>query len=308
MPTTPNGTVYVERSFTSSAGDPCKYGVATAEEASANLPLMFYVHGYGGDLNQFSTSTTWAGTKNWLIDNGWAYVEGNGAGNNWGNTAGRTAYQSMWNYMDATLDIGEVVIIGRSMGGLIGYWLYTQDPTLSTRASGLVVASGVTDLTLIEQTGTFQQSIWDAYGATSTATFATASVGHDPIDFTPTLWDGKKIIQVGASGDLTVPPAQHGYALQDATASRLALSERYNTTGGDHNSSTGGDPGATTAIIAFMETVTTPAPAAPGVRAVDHIKAWYNGQVVTVTAIRAYDSEGVIRDADMTQLKASVPT
>lgn len=124
MPNTSNGTAYTTYTATPSGAGQILW--AKPNTATTDIPIVLYLHGANGGYNQFTTLSAWSGLRDWLIDNGWGWIEGAGGGAQpWGNAASRAAYRAAFDHVDARLDIGPVVILARSMGGLVGHWLFT---------------------------------------------------------------------------------------------------------------------------------------------------------------------------------------
>lgn len=255
MATTPNGTVYSGTSFTNSVGEQCIYVVSDAVKTTADVPLVIYCHGAGGAYNQFLTLGAWAGIRNWLIDNGWAWVEGAGGGAQpWGNPASIASYRAAYDHVASVMDIGDVVPFGRSMGGLPAISLYLLDPVISGKSVGLVENSGVQNLAAAYASGSWTSAMRTAYGASSDATFTANSEGSDPMTFAASLWNGKTVLQLVGDADTTVPPADHGYAMRTRYAGRPTNDLLDVRAGGDH-SSTNGSYLQTNAMVEFFSLV-----------------------------------------------------
>lgn len=240
MPTTPAGTAYSTYSATVDGADTVRWAVADSKISTANIPVILYAHGAAGADNQFQTLAAWAGLRNWLIDNGWAWIEGTGGGSQpWGNAASRTAYENAYLHVAGIMDLGPVVVLGRSMGGLVGQWLYTQSLVIAPVAVGAILNSGVQNLAAAYASGNWTTAMRAAYGATSTPEFNAASVGFDPLLFPATSWQGRNIIQLWGDADTLVPPADHAIAMRTHYAGKPAIDSFDIREGGDHSATNG---------------------------------------------------------------------
>lgn len=255
MPTTSSGTTYTVYTSTATGYGTAVYAVADAHKNDTGIPTILYAHGAGGAYNQFATLTAWTGLRDWVIDHGGAWVEGSGgrtetAGqSNWGNSDARAAYVAYLEWAASKIDVGPVVPLGRSMGGVIAPWLYLRSP-IAPRCVAMIVNSGVQTLTYgtrdstngaLKPTGQyFGQSILDAYGAADYDTFITASSDYDPLNFAPSLWDGKKVLQLVGTADATVPRATRGAdPLRAVYAGRLVDDRIDVRESGDHSQANG---------------------------------------------------------------------
>lgn len=256
MPTTPNGTVYTIEAFTSSAGESAWRAAANP---AARMPVVLFCHGNPGAVDTSADQQFGAGyttLRNWLIDNGWGYIEGHGAGANWGNTAGRTAYEAMFSDTDSVWDIARVVVIGRSMGALVGAWLASQSTVIAPHCVGFVSLSGTADLSnRWSNAGTADRTnLETAYGVSGETAFRAAVATFDPLLAALSTWDSRNAIMQWDTSDTTVPYTVNGQAWDAKYGPRLTLRRTQSTTGGDHNS-TPNDATHSTATIAFLQTV-----------------------------------------------------
>lgn len=254
MPATANGTPYTVRTATLGNHGAAYWAVADAHAGDTNIPTVLYAHGAGGAANQFATLSSWKGLRDWLIDNGWAWVEGEGGAGtgaqNWGNTAARAAYPAYLDHVSTTLDLGPVVLLGRSMGGLVTGNLYAHDT--AGRYAGWVNNSGVSTAFVGTTSGAknpaaatgwyFTPAMWDAWGVSSVATLqaAMASAGAIPEAWAAAKWAGKKILNCYGDADTTVPWETRGAAaLRSAWAGEPAIDRVAVRAGGDHSGANG---------------------------------------------------------------------
>ncbi len=256
MPTTPNGTTYTVYPFTA-GGESAWRAIADNSVGGSSIPAVLFCHGNPGAVSTDADQQFGAGyttLRNWLIDNGWAYIEGHGAGANWGNTAGRNAYEAMFAATVATWAISKVIVIGRSMGALVGAWLASQSNVVAPYCAGFVSLSGTADLSNRWLTAgtTDRANLETAYGVSGETAFRAAVATFDPLLATLSTWDGRNAIMQWDTSDTTVPYTVNGQAWDTKYGPRLTLRCTQSTTGGDHNS-TPNDATHTAATISFVQ-------------------------------------------------------
>lgn len=107
--------------------------------------------------------------------------------------------------------LGEVFLIGTSMGGVPSYNTIIKGGELASRVKAMVGICAVADLQeMYDYTTTFRTALRAAYGAADATEFAANAAPYDPIaaDLSPVAGVGFKH-WVAASADTTVPPASH---------------------------------------------------------------------------------------------------
>lgn len=268
MPVTPGGTPYTVTAFTTSAGEPAWRAIADARAGAADVPVVVFCHGNPGS-DQASADTQfqlsgYAAVRNWLMDNGWGWVEAHGAGANWGNAAGRAAYEAAYVDITKVWNILYSVVIGRSMGALVGAWLASQSTIISPRCAGFVSLSGTADLSnryASASTGD-KANMNAAYGVIDEASWRAAVGPFDPLLADLATWDDRNAIMQWDTSDGTVPYLPNGKAWLDKYGPRLTIARSQSTSGGDHNT-TPNDPTQQAATIAFLADVDAPAATDP---------------------------------------------
>lgn len=255
MPTTATGTAYTVHSHAVSGHGTCYWGVADTVAGDPNVPTLVYAHGSGGAPNNFATATQWTAMRDAVIDAGMAWVEGGGGDTDaagaegWGNQDARDAYEAYVAYLKTQIDVGDIVVMGRSMGGLVAVWLFLLS-TFEAETVGLIVNSGVQTLTY----GTypdanrdnwpsgyhFSPKIRNAFGSADYTEFVTDSADFDPMGYDVDLWDGKNVLQLVGDADTSVPPQSRGaYPLRAVYEGHPAIDQLYIRPGGDHTASNG---------------------------------------------------------------------
>lgn len=210
MPTTPNGTEYTYEAQQID-DEVIRWGVATAAHDTPAIPALIYCHGNGGTSDSFHRLNAWAGLRNWWLDYGGVFIEGTGGGpSEWGGPRQRIAYELQHEYVSTELDLGPVIVLGRSMGGLVSYWLTTQS-TFADKVAGLIVNSGVTDMAYRYTYGNDlnKRQFRAAFGADDDAEFWDLSEGYDPMLFPTDLWANKQVIQLFGTADDVVEGEHH---------------------------------------------------------------------------------------------------
>jgi pimeloyl-ACP methyl ester carboxylesterase len=265
MPTTAGGTNYTLRTFrTTTSNESAHWFMDDARLDEKNIPVIIYCHGHEGPYNQFATMGAWKGLRDWLVDNGFAVVESAGGGpSSWANSAARTSYVDAFNHVDGSISVGKVIPLGRSMGGLVSYWLATQSP-LASRVPALIVNSGTTDLSkrvTFNSTEFGHPELRAAYPeAKSIAEWYQLTAPHDPMQFDASLWAGKSVLQLWGTNDPSVPSSWNGEAWVAKYGTHAAYAAIDVREGGDHSAENGSylQVSAMTTFLEFVNRVQAP--------------------------------------------------
>lgn len=266
MPTTAAGNDYSITSFTSSYGEPCRRG--TPSPLRLGTPLVVFCHGNPGRATPGSADThisTWlTGLREAIIDAGYAYVEGRGAGANWGNAAGRAAYEAMVTDYRSIWSVNHIVVVGQSMGALVGHWLASRSTVVSPRCAGFVSLSGTANLSDRYSTAgsSDKLALLEAYGATDEADFRAKAAAHDPLLLPIDDWQGRSAQQQYDTTDPVVPPSINALPWRDRYASSLAMFQVATTTGAGHDATVLGTEHIA-ATKSFLLAVSLPPPPPP---------------------------------------------
>lgn len=262
MPATTNGTAYTTYETTLTDANQVLYGVADSHKTDTGIPVILYAHGNGGSYQQFAGSGAFKGLRDWLMDNGWAWVESTGGGgDSWGNQQARDHYEAAYTWLTTQINVGPVVVLGRSMGGIVSYWLHTRSAVVPSAA--LIANSAVTDLQAWIGPSPGYPVFRTAFGIEEDGSNYEAVLNeHDPMRQPLTDWIGQKVIQLWGDADTTVPPAVHAEAWISKYGSELALMRTDIREGGDH-SQTNGSYLETDAMVSFMAETTGRGPLEP---------------------------------------------
>lgn len=240
MATTPNGTTYNPHVFSTANGGTGQWFMDDTKTDYTGIPTILYTHGSGGTFEQFYTLFAWRGIRNWLMDNGWAVIEASGGGANWGNQASRDGYMQAFEHADSVLDIGEVNVLGRSMGGLVAYWLAAQSP-IADRVERLIINSGTTDLAFRVTDGDPNgiSTIMNAHEASTLAEFYQIAAPYDPMQFPVEDWAGRRVLQMWGTDDTSVESKHHAEPWVTKYSEQVAELRTDIRDGGDHSAGNG---------------------------------------------------------------------
>lgn len=301
MPTTASGTPYTVYTATV-GGETCYWAVADARTTAVDIPTILYAHGAGGAANQFANLGAWKGLRDWLIDNGWAWIEGLGGGaQSWGNLAARAAYPAYLAHVRTVLDIGIVVLLGRSMGGLVTSYLYAHDTAgtyagwinnsgVSTWFDGDDTNAGSSVPAISRSTRTyFTESVLSAaWGVANRSELSAALLAANavPERWNANVWSGKKILNCYGDADTTVPWYPRGAAtLRDIWAGKPAIDLVSVREGGDHTGGNGSylDTVAMTSFLSELSGGPPAPPADPEFYRATGMFLWFNDERYLIT-------------------------
>ncbi|MEV7875564.1 hypothetical protein [Microbacterium sp. NPDC089188] len=220
--------------------------------------FVLYTHGADGAANQFTDNAgPWPlSFREWLIDNGFGWVEGTGGGlQSWGNRASETAYNELIDYVDKRYTVDQWLVLGRSMGGVVATRIYQarrnaearngtpyRNPSReNTRWIGLIINSGTQNLLgqYDYQNGARRPQMNAAWGVDNRDAFVAAIAGLNPIDGPPSAWQASRVLQMWGTADDVVVPATNGEAMRAMYAGVPELDLVDIRVGGDHSSANG---------------------------------------------------------------------
>ena len=212
--------------FTTPGGDTSRVGIPDRIAPGGTVKLLIYCHGVGGNHAEFALAD-YNNLRSWMNLNGWAFLESNAQGPTWGNDTARAYYRAAFDHVDARYDVTDVVLFGRSMGGIVSSWLYLNDTAISPLARGLILCSAVQDMEWAYDFSTsasvFRTQMQTAYGTTNRATTFAAITNHNPIGFSPATYTGKKVLFQSGTEDGIVAHTTNVAAQQARVASVLAV-------------------------------------------------------------------------------------
>lgn len=274
MAATASGTLYT--TSTINLGEPHGVMHITAKDGlTGTRPCVLYAHGAGGASDQMVSLSSWSQMRDWIIDAGIVIIEGSGGSvqgaQNWGNPAARAAYPAYLAHARTLRSLGPVILIGRSMGGLVASWLYAHDTT--NQYAGFINNSGVSTMFVGALSGSkdaaaatgwyFSPTIFNAWGATDVASLQIAASDAAPENFAQSMWSGKKMLSCYGDADTTVPWNVRGAGALQPSLTQLAVNRVSLTPGGAHGGSVNSytDVAAMSAFISDVFGLTPPPPA-----------------------------------------------
>lgn len=240
MPATPNGTAWHAVSTTLPNGDVAYVCAAdTVFTAGAPAPCMIYAHGNNGPADQFQQQAGWADTRNWLIDHGWFWIEGAGAGNQWGGPRGVAAYEQAYTWGKTIISPKITVGLLRSMGGC-----YAASFVSSTviAAQAVIINSGVLDVVYRARPASGDRlAIYPAYNVPEgqQEALAAAAAPYDPMQAPLNRWANVDVLNMWGTADTTVPASMNGQAWREKYAAGCKTYTEDIKEGGDHSQQNG---------------------------------------------------------------------
>lgn len=202
------------------------------DPAVTSGPLLVYCHGVGGSETEFGIAD-YAAFRTWLDTRGWTAVEANAGGPGWGNDTQRACYRAAVEHVQTLQTVTDIVVFGRSMGGIIGTWLHLHDPVIAPLSRGLIACASVQDIGWAYDNG-FGGSLRAAHGTGSRSTTLDATIGRDPIRMPATDYAGTSVLWQYGTADTVVDPLANVIAQRDRVAPGLTLSVTDEEVGGDH--------------------------------------------------------------------------
>lgn len=257
MALTARGTAYtIEENGETEPGLRARWYVADHLRNMPDIPLLIYVHGNGGTYTSMNNQSA---LQAWLIDNGWAVFESDsGSTSNFGNDDAQAANIEGLAWVESRISVGVIAGLGVSMGGVLTYWLASLAP-FADRVNHIVIQQGVTDLTYrYTATTSGTQVLGYHYGIGWTTVvdmdaWEVVADGHDPMWTDPSVWEGKKVLQLWDADDPTVVWSNHGEKWV-AKYGDVADVEILGTTGQGHSYRTE----HLEATYAFLTAITAP--------------------------------------------------
>lgn len=289
MPTTPAGTDYTITTTTLAGLGRGRVTYPNHVLGESNLDSILYAHGANGGVGSFAGGAGYTDFRNWWLDQGKVVVEGEGGApdssgttfNHWGNDMNRAAYPAYAEWAAGFLDISRWVPIGASMGGLIAKWLLTQSP-LAADCAGMIGFASVSTITvgnydpvstdtppnINQRSGRyFSPSMLNAYGVTTYEDLEVAAADHAPENWSPSVWAGKKILELYGTADIAVPWSPRGsQRLREIRAGQPAIDIADEHIGIDHALASGYSAHlsvVTDFLTTVLETTPTPEPQNP---------------------------------------------
>lgn len=212
------------------------------------MPVVVFFHqATTGTRNSPMTESRWANLRRALSAAGYALVSADDLGDRWGNPASVSNYAALVSWLKARVWIGDVFLLGASMGGLPMFNTISHGTIANVRAA--VGLSPVCNLIPMRANATFTAAIDAAWGSSSEATLITNSAGYNPTARAGSDYAGLPYMFNLGSADATVPSAAHANVMVPLIAP-YATDTQVNTLGTAHLAAQQYDPDV---ILPFLE-------------------------------------------------------
>lgn len=204
------------------------------------MPVVVFFHqATTGNRNSPTTESRWASLRQELSRAGYALLSADDQGDRWGNPASVDNYAALVAWLKARMWVGDVFLLGASMGGLPMFNSITHGTITGVR--GAVALSPVCNLIPMRANATFTAAIDAAWGSSSEATLIANSAGYNPTDRAGSDYADLPYRFHIASSDATVPSGAHTQVLEPLIAP-YALSTAVVTLGSGHLAAQQYDP------------------------------------------------------------------
>jgi Serine aminopeptidase, S33 len=158
-------------------------------------PLVMFLHGAGVDhrapVSQRADAFTQA-----MVDRGYLVAASDAHGTVWGTEHSQRDYRRLYRWVDERYDVGPVVLLSQSMGGIPGLHLLADDAI--PHVVGWVGVSPVTDLVWAARDGRLGDSVAAALGRDDVRRL-------DPMRIPAHRFTGEKMVIYAAPDDDVVP-------------------------------------------------------------------------------------------------------
>ncbi len=148
------------------------------------VPVILYCHGYNENIasvNPAGQPAQFGPTAKALADAGFMVVASDLTGlSNWGNAGAITALQNLYQYLVANFPVGQIGIIGHSMGSLAALTTIAQRILPNIAAAYMIEPA--CNLRWLAETSSYAAAVKTAHGlASDLSDYATKTAGLDPL-------------------------------------------------------------------------------------------------------------------------------
>lgn len=204
------------------------------------VPVVVFFHQAAtGNRNSPVTEPRWASLRSELSNAGYALVSADDFGDRWGNPASVANYASLLNWLKGKVWVGDVFLVGASMGGLPMLNAISHAAIGDVRA--VVGIAPVCNLVAMRANATFTAAIDAAWGSSSDATLIANSAGYNPTSRSGAFFGGKPYLFNVSSSDAIVPTPAHTEVMA-AILGPYAESVQVNNLGSGHLAAQQYDP------------------------------------------------------------------
>jgi Serine aminopeptidase, S33 len=173
-------------------------GLLLGNPEDVKQPLVMFLHGAGADHRAPVSERAEAFTQE-MVDRGYLVAASDAHGTVWGTEESQHDYRRLYRWVDARYEIGPVLLLSQSMGGVPGLHLLADEAI--PHVVGWVGVSPVTDLAWAARDEQLGESV--------AAALEPGDVRRlDPMRIPPRRFTGKRMV-IYAAGDDDVVPAVH---------------------------------------------------------------------------------------------------
>lgn len=228
---------YMTKAFTGPTDNASVLVPGVLPDNSSGVKVCMFFHGSGGDdylshISSFSgTQFAARDTVLGLMADGWTVISSTGGPitDHWGNPNSWSATQAALAWLKSIVNVGTLVVVGQSMGGLSSLRAAAFYDGVS-KWYGIAPCTNLDWLYLNQPA--FTASMNTAYGSSDHATFLTASAGCDPMTFAVTEFDGLEMRAAASYSDVTVDRVNNTDALVTRLGAHPASFTVLTSTGG----------------------------------------------------------------------------
>lgn len=159
-------------------------------------PLVILLHGAGGSRRTLVGARVlpWAQE---LVDRGYLVAASDAHGTAWGADSSRRDYRRLYRWVAERYDVGPVVLVSESMGGVAGLQMVAADAV--PRIAGWIGVSPVTDLQWAADDPHLSGSVREALSADEIRRL-------DPMRIPPARFADERLVMFVSGEDTVVPP------------------------------------------------------------------------------------------------------
>lgn len=192
---------------TLSNGEMIRYTIPKDYDPTTPTRLVIYTHGLGGNAHQHYEDTNMANVSRALANAGYIVVGCNDHGNNYGNSSAVADNLLTYQYMIDHYNIGDVYVIGQSMGGLPALNIVSKNQIPNIKA--LVGIYPITNTSWAYGNSLFTAGINSAYGIDGSHSYSTQTATYDPQTLSASAFRSIPMKLYASTGDNIVSKSQN---------------------------------------------------------------------------------------------------
>jgi pimeloyl-ACP methyl ester carboxylesterase len=227
---TASGTAYTDiEVLPFGVADDMRLCIPAGVEDGDPVVLVIGAHGWNATENM-PQGAGMVPIRDGILDRGWLLASAFAHGDQWYNQTALDDYRRVYDWVDATWNVTDVLLIGLSMGGATVVSLYSRDSIPKVRAA--VGIDSALSLGYAHNKAVYQPSVRAAYGiAANGSDYAARTAGYDPLTFNASTFDGKRLFLSASPADTSIPPAQNTTPFVDRITGHPAVLELYTGAG-----------------------------------------------------------------------------